>query len=141
MALVTGNHQLTALYNVFLTDFEAAFEICANGSLRADADHLELVRALLANHQLAIAVVTGVDIPNTVRWCTGGRGRISATNANKQTLLACFGICYAAYVKYCQTLDRNLAEPFRAADVVARAARAAEAAEEAALEQQEEAKE
>merc|ERR1712000_81838 len=102
-----SNAVVVKIYNSFVASFESSFNVTQNGTLRCTKKERRAVESFFEKYRLLIAVVTGVDIPD-VSFLDPTQGDIGASNENKKNMLNLYGIAFAAYLKYCQTLKRNI---------------------------------
>lgn len=113
---IYGSSDVATLYRNFVEGFENAFVICNNGTLKNDKHHRKLVQDWFNKHKLMIMLITGVDVPDLEFGAHRGGiygGDFATTNANKKTVLYCYGLSLAAYLKYCQTLQREIDRRFK----------------------------
>ena len=98
----------------FCTGFEKCFQIDGNGALKCDAETQRLITEWYNPRRMMIALITGVDMDELRFDVHPGRGGIEVSQRNKKKLLAYYSFAFTAYVKYCQTLKRNLSPRYRA---------------------------
>jgi hypothetical protein len=112
MALMVGNPLVIQLYTDLVVGFEGAFEITSNGTLRCNSHARERAAAWFNFNKILIMTVTGVDVYDMEFVAPAGRGDIGTANENKRIMLQYYALGFAAYMKYSQTLAREVSRRF-----------------------------
>jgi hypothetical protein len=87
--------------------FEEVFQFTPRGCLRADRTSLNRISQWWNNNRLLVTLVTGVDTFDVV-FLHQGQGDIGTRHDNAKMVLHVYALAYAAYVKCCQTISREI---------------------------------
>lgn len=93
------------LYLNFVDDFESTWQITKVGSIRCDKETRPRIAKWFNTYRFMIMVVSGVDIDEL------DFEKIPA-DQHRVKLMTYFSLSHVAYLKYCQTLKRNVATKY-----------------------------
>lgn len=88
--------------------FEQVFIFTERGQLRASRDILRNVELWWNTNRILITLITGVRT-QPIRFKHQGQGDIGSMHDNKMLLLHVYALAYSAYLRFCQTIDRRVA--------------------------------
>ena len=102
------DHQLA---HELADEFEMAFQMTRNGTLRCDKASINRIQTFCNNpgKRFLCELSTGVHM-DIVQFEDPGRwGDIGTTNRNKALLLHLYGVWYVFYTRLCTTANRQMA--------------------------------
>jgi hypothetical protein len=118
MALVVDNNAAARqIYHTFTTGFEQTFIVTGNGALKCDINYRAQATTWFNNNKIMVMLITGVDIPDLYfedpAIQVTKQAQMTTTNNNKRLMLMYYSFAFTAYIKYCQTIGREIAQRFR----------------------------
>ena len=112
LVVAGGNHAVTHIYTQFAIGFETVFQFNNNGTLKCNAHVKDQVATWFNNNKIMIMLITGIDIPD-LEFIEHGYRDMEAVNINHLIILQYFSFAFTAYMKYSQTIHREIQDRFR----------------------------
>lgn len=109
--VITSSKGTMKQYTHFLDGFETVWKVTVTRSLKCDRESRNRASTWFNNHKIMIMLITGVDLDD-LEFEEPRYGDIATMNANRRKMLQYFTFSFVAYVKYCQTMKREIDRNF-----------------------------
>jgi hypothetical protein len=91
-------------YTSFIDGFESVYQVNDDGTLVGNPTRYKLITEWFNANRLTIVMITGIDVP-PLEFLPTEKNKKN-TNENKRRLLSYYSLSFAAYMKYCQVIQR-----------------------------------